>query len=61
MTSAGIIYFITEVAFMRGLRSAGIDALLLGARLFLRVTILHTVDMTHRSLHCLSSGYTLED
>ena len=37
VTSAGVTYVITEVASMRGIRSAGIAALLLRARLsFLR-------------------------
>ena len=53
-TRAGVTYFITEVASMRGLRSAGIAALLLHARLSFFVTILHTVVMAQPSQSALS-------
>ena len=53
-TSAGVTYFITEVASMRGLRSAGIAALLLRARLSFCVTILHTIVMIQPSQSALS-------
>ena len=49
-TNAGVTVFITKVASMRGIRSAGIHALLLHAGLsFLDAAILHTVDVPQPS------------